>query len=361
MFTRVRGFFISSLANIGATTLKDIMHRVVVMTAQMQVLTKVGAPLFERIIADSDLDGLCAAAVLKAANPEAEVIFGHAALIRAGSLDHIIDRKTAMVDLPFHPGAGWYLDHHQTNRPNPEEEEEFVKQGGVCHWQATPSAARLAYDLLRPHLDLSHLDEIMPIVDDLDSGGIDRDEFLEDGPILQLSRTLSLRDEEHMQRVLNLLASGTSIKDLLADPQISIKIEIAKEERAFLQKAVEERTEIIDRLAVCRMDELEIRTNGYLVTAWAGDRVDACCIIHGYKDGSIDTPHRPALGASFYANSFIEGGQGVYDLSRLATSLDPTGGGHANACGCRIQPPGLEDNLAHWLDMWSKREEVLRI
>jgi hypothetical protein len=109
------------------------------------------------------------------------------------------------------------------------------------------------------------------------------------------------------------------------------------------------------------MDEKGVRSNGYLVTAWAGDRADACCIVHGYADGSIETPERPALSASFYANSFLPNGQGRFDLSRLATALDPTGGGHANACGCRIQPPGLDSNLEVWLDMWKNRSEVLAL
>ena len=116
-----------------------------------------------------------------------------------------------------------------------------------------------------------------------------------------------------------------------------------------------------DRLAVCRMDETSLRSNGYLVTAWVGEAADACCIVHGYADGSLTTPERPPLGASFYANSFLPNGQGRYDLSRMATSLDPTGGGHANACGCRIQPPGLDANMEHWLDMWSRRDDVLRL
>ena len=129
-------------------------------------------PEFSRIIADSDLDGLCAAAVLKAANPDAEVHFAHAALVRSGAIDSLIDRTTAMVDLPFHPQCGWYLDHHQTNRPNEEQEARFVADGGTCHWEATPSAARLAYDVLSPYLDVSHLEEIMPVVDALDSGRV---------------------------------------------------------------------------------------------------------------------------------------------------------------------------------------------
>ena len=105
-------------------------------------------PFFNRIIADSDLDGLCAAAILKSYNPDAEVVFSHAALIRSGRIDDVINHTTAMVDLPFHPNCGWYLDHHQTNKPNLEEEDKFTKRGGVCNWEATPSAARLAYNIL---------------------------------------------------------------------------------------------------------------------------------------------------------------------------------------------------------------------
>ena len=331
------------------------------MGEALNVLKEAGLPEFTTIVADSDLDGLCAAAVLKAANPVATVHFAHAALVRSGTIDHLINHQTAMVDLPFHPDCGWYLDHHQTNRPSSDEEASFIAKGGTCHWEATPSAARLAYDVLSPHIDLSHLEEIMPVVDALDSGQISREDFIADGPILQLARSLSMRETEHMQLLLTLLSKGTRLADVLADERILPHVNRAKEERAAAQRVVETSTTIIDRLAVCRMDEKGVRSNGYLVTAWAGDRADACCIIHGYANGSIETPERPPLSASFYANSFLPNGQGRFDLSRMATALDPTGGGHANACGCRVQEPGLDANLDHWLAMWADREVSLAI
>jgi hypothetical protein len=57
----------------------------------------------------------------------------------------------------------------------------------------------------------------------------------------------------------------------------------------------------------------------------------------------------------------------------MATFLDQTGGGHKNACGCRIQPltddgeqtfrdVNLEDigrNLECWLTLWHNREKSL--
>ena len=56
------------------------------------------------------------------------------------------------------------------------------------------------------------------------------------------------------------------------------------------------------------------------------------------------------------------------DLSLMATLLDPTGGGHANACGCRIQAisqkgeieardicdSDIDLNIERWLKVWRK-------
>ena len=172
-----------------------------------------------RVVADSDLDGLMAAAVLKAAKPSIEVHFAHPALIRAGSIDHLIDRNTAICDLPFHENCGLYLDHHQTNRPTKQQQILFEQSGGICHWRDTPSAARAAFDLMKDELDLSHLEEIMPLVDDLDSGGISLSEFMEDGPVIRLSRSLSLKDKNHMQVVLNQFAEGESLDNIIASHQ----------------------------------------------------------------------------------------------------------------------------------------------
>ena len=318
-------------------------------------------PAYSRILADSDMDGLFGAAVLKAFRPEAEVVFSHAAELRSGLVNDLIDRTTVLVDLPFHAACGWYVDHHLTNRPSEIEAETFAASGGLQHWEATPSAARLAYELLVNITDMRHLAPMMLVVDALDSGGITKEAFLADGPLMQLSRTCTSRDPEYMAHLVDLLTSGASMEMLVADEVVAARMQAVVEERTRALAHVAKHTTIVDRLAICRFDETPLRSNGYLVTAWAGERADACCIIHGYADGDLSQRTRPPLGASFYANSFLLNGQGRWDLSRMATSLDSTGGGHANACGCRIQPPGLEANMEHWLDMWAQREEILAL
>ena len=318
-------------------------------------------PAYSRILADSDMDGLFGAAVLKAFRPDAEVVFSHAAELRSGLVDDLIDRTTVLVDLPFHTACGWYVDHHLTNRPSEDEAQRFAASGGLQHWEATPSAARLAYELLVNITDMRHLAPMMPVVDALDSGGITKEAFLADGPLLQLSRTCTSRDPDYMAHLVDLLTSGASMEALVADEVVAARMQAVVEERIRALEHVAQHTTIVDRLAICRFDETPLRSNGYLVTAWAGERADACCIIHGYADGDLSQRTRPPLGASFYANSFLPNGQGRWDLSRMATSLDPTGGGHANACGCRIQPPGLEANMEHWLNMWTQRAKLLAL
>ena len=347
------------ITGVGHPTLMDMGRRLLAMG--IVPLRREEVPHYTRILADSDMDGLFGAAVLKAFRPDAAVMFSHAAALRGGLNDGDIDRNTVLVDLPFHPACGWYVDHHLTNRPDEQEASSFAADGGTQHWEATPSAARLAYELLVDITDMEHLTPMMPVVDALDSGGISKEAFLEDGPLLQLSRTCTSRDPVYMEHLVELLAGGADFEALMADPSVKERCQQAKEERTAVQHHVEANTTVVNRLAVCRMDESGFRSNGYLVTAWAGDRADACCIVHGFADGDLNAPDRPPLSASFYANSFLPNGQGRYDLSRMATALDPTGGGHANACGCRIQPPGLEANMAHWLDMWAKRDTVLRI
>ena len=316
-------------------------------------------PFYSLILADADLDGLMGAALLKAYRPEASVRFSHAAAVRGGLDDPFITSATVMVDLPFHSECGWYVDHHATNRPTAEESLAFTSKGGVVDWDAAPSAARVVHDLLRDVTPVDHLASLMPWVDALDSGGISLADFREDGPALQLSRCCSLRHEPLMHRIVDLLVNGADLEAVLLDEEVAPLAHTLRTERQHAEDMVAQHTTIHNRLAVCRLEDTGLRINGYLVTAWAGDRADACCVVHSYSDGRVDDRDRPPVGASFYANSFLPGAQGVYDLSRMATSLDPTGGGHRNACGCRIQPPGLDHNLSHWLSMWDARDDLL--
>ena len=59
-----------------------------------RIMAHASFPEVHRIVADADLDGLCAAAILQRALPGTDVVFAHPALVRSGHLDELIDRRT---------------------------------------------------------------------------------------------------------------------------------------------------------------------------------------------------------------------------------------------------------------------------
>ena len=286
-------------------------------------LTEDEVPMYTRIVADSDMDGLFGAAVLKAFRPEAEVMFTHAAALAFRTGGRPCDRGTVLVDLPFHPACGWFVDHHLTNRPNDDEASTFASAGERS--TGKPRPLRLA-GLRIAGGDHGHasLEPMMPVVDALDSGGISKEDFL---PTARCFNCLApARRGPRLHDAPRFLAGQWRLfEDLLADPVVETRCQQAAAERAAAQRHVEENTTVHDRLAVCRMDETSLRSNGYLVTAWVGEAADACCIVHGYADGSLSTPnvHRwgPATPIPFFQRTR------ALRPVRMATSLDPTGEG----------------------------------
>lgn len=313
-----------------------------------------------KIVTDSDLDGVVTAAILLRWWKKAEVEFGHPGEMRAGLLDNKIDRWTAVCDLPSHPDCGLCIDHHQSNKP-----QETAGESPVVIWEDSPSAARIAFDLVSEKVDLTDLENLLIWVDKFDSGQITREEYLSESPVLWLSWAIDNGKQTAIQ-VMRSLRDGLGVEKILADSVISEVVEKKKREREALRRAIEERMIVHNRMAVVRLDGLGIRSNGYQVTAMAGDSCDACIVVHGDLEGSFGDFNSYPVSASFYTNSFLHTNGGIFDLTAFAMLFDPDGGGHANACGCRIKPIGggvveerevlesdIERNISAWLELWS--------
>ena len=315
-----------------------------------------------RIVTDSDLDGVVTGAILRRWWPEAEVVFGHPGNLRAGMMDHLIDRHTAICDLPRHEDCGLSIDHHQSNEPNASEDTETV-----ILWRPTPSAARIAYDLLSEKIDLSDLTQMMVWVDKLDGGGVTKEEFMGEHPVVWLGRIIG-SDAEIALHILESLQAGSSVVSILNDPIIESIVKERKARQSILGESIVSNMKIIDRLAIVRFEDSGFRSNGYHITALAGENCDACLVIHGDVGVGFDEEDKYPVSASFYTNSFLHKNGGIFDLTKLATRFDSDGGGHANACGCRIKPlengvvvdrmvnsKDIEKNLETWLALWSNR------
>ena len=171
----------------------------------------------------------------------------------------------------IHPACGWYVDQHLTNRPDRAQAASFEADGGTRE-EATPSAARLAYELQRTSPTW--------VVGPHDARG---------GCTLRFRASPKSVSRRSVDAALREPASATQRtcctwwtcsptrrlgEDLLADAIAwSSVAEKAAEGRA-LPGNVEVNTTVHDRLAVCRMDETGLRSNGYLIMAWVGDAAD---------------------------------------------------------------------------------------
>ncbi len=328
----------------------------------MDIYSKALTLDIKKIITDSDLDGVVTAAILKRWWPKAEVIFGHPGNLRAGMMDDLIDRNTAICDLPRHPNCGLSIDHHKSNAP-----KERIEENCVILWEETPSAARIAYNLLKEKIDLSDLSETMLWVDKLDGGSISIDEFKGDNKVLLLGRIIGSSNEITM-KILENIENRKPINEILNLPDIRLELNERVAKQEYLNRIIKENLYIIDRLAIARLENLKIRSNGYLVTAIAGEECDACMVIHGDIGATFEEEENYPVSASFYTNSFLHKSGGIFDLTKLATNFDLDGGGHANACGCRIKPidnkivtnrevvrEDIESNIDEWLKIWSQR------
>lgn len=328
----------------------------------MDIYSKALTLDIKKIITDSDLDGVVTAAILKRWWPKAEVIFGHPGNLRAGMMDGLIDRNTAICDLPRHPNCGLSIDHHKSNAP-----KERIEENCVILWEETPSAARIAYNLLKEKIDLSDLSETMLWVDKLDGGSISIDEFKGDNKVLWLGRIIGSSNEITM-KILENIENRKPINEILNLPDIRLELNERLAKQEYLNRIIKENLYIIDRLAIARLENLKIRSNGYLVTAIAGEDCDACMVIHGDIGATFEEEENYPVSASFYTNSFLHKSGGIFDLTKLATNFDLDGGGHADACGCRIKSidnkivtnrevvrEDIESNIDEWLKIWSQR------
>ncbi len=312
-----------------------------------------------RILTDSDLDGVLSGAILLRRWPEAEVVFGHPGALKNGLYDDFINGETAICDLPYHSNCGLSIDHHLSNKPDSE--------GGVRVWESAPSAARVAANLLGHIIDLEDLSEALKWTDRLDGGRVTREEYLSEEPMVWIGRSIGV-GEEVARTAMHLFSSGLTPYEISETNVIKDAIAQRKRENEILKLEIQERLEIVDRLAIVRMHGLGMRSNGYAVTAFAGDACDACLITHGDLGVSFGEEDGYPVSASFYTNSFLHKDGGIFNLTTLACRFDPDGGGHKDACGCRIKAlegssvvdrdvtvEDIESNIEKWIDLWSKR------
>src|SRR5437763_4547477 len=92
-----------------------------------------------RLVTRGDLDGLTSAVIITMKEPIDEILLIHPQDITDKRIQ--ITNNDVLANVPYHPEAGMWFDHHLLTDSNEKPPENFVGRYAVA-----PSAARLVYD-----------------------------------------------------------------------------------------------------------------------------------------------------------------------------------------------------------------------
>src|ERR1041384_8205330 len=115
-----------------------------------------------RLVTRADLDGLTSAVIITLMEPIDEIVLVHP--------QDITDKKVAirpddiLANVPYHPGAGMWFDHHWLTASNERPPADFKGKHRIA-----PSAARLVYEYyIAKHPDDPRLLRLEHLVEETD-------------------------------------------------------------------------------------------------------------------------------------------------------------------------------------------------
>lgn len=275
----------------------------------------------ERIIVDSDFDGVICGALLRKVFPKVEIIQSKASEIQEGVIDHLITSKTLMADLRFSPKCGYFFDHHESNRP---------ESGFIGEWKLVDSAAQVIYSYFQDAADFSDFDALMMEINKFDSGNISLEDFLNPNDTYKLALIIS-RDKKYFNLLLIELLSRMSLHKVCKHPYVKEKIDRYLALRSEMSDYVMKNSEIINDVVFVnlRSYKLQEKMTSYVYTA---EHTKSKVIV-------VEKPHEREGWSKIrlYRNNFHTVNNDI-NLLEIAKKISPkTAGGHKGACGFNIE------------------------
>lgn len=275
-----------------------------------------------RIIIDSDFDGVMCGAILRLVFPQAEILQSHASEIQEGKIDHLLNKETLIADLRYSPKAGFYFDHHESNRPNPGT--RFIGS-----WKPFGSATHVVYDYFKDTVDLSGFTEYIQIIDKFDSGQLSLEEFKYPTPLIQLALVIS-RHEKFFNLYLVEMFARFGIERTCNHPFVKERLDNYLKIRTELESYIRDNTEDGDIVLVDISGyKREEKITSYLYTS----QFPKARMLVVIKPHEKDNYRK----IRFYRNNFYDKDSEL-DLLRIALKISPkTAGGHKGACGFSLK------------------------
>lgn len=290
-----------------------------------------------RIVTRPDFDGIvCAVLLRQALEPSLPIHWTEPNAIQSGTAD--IRDGDILANLPWHPHARLWFDHHISNKPVKNVPGAF---------EIAPSAAGVIYKYYKKQnlLD-SRFDELVDQTDMIDSADLTREQVRvpEDYPYLILSMTLKnndFQDIPYWNRLVDMLGK-TDIDAILDDSEVNLRCrEVIEENKAF-KHYLETYTTMVGRISVTDFRSLENVPSGnrFLTYSLFSDSIASVKIRYAGQDKKEVLL---SVGHSIF-NPECRVNVGAM-LARYG------GGGHFGAGGCSLDARNAQEKIDEILDI----------
>lgn len=182
------------------------------------------------LVTHTDLDGVASAVLVSSVEDVSEIRFTQPALVQSRKAD--VPKGAIVADLPWHPNASKWFDHHSSVHPPKSFEGSFVPNALSC--------ARVIYDYYdNPFLE--KFKELVEETDLIDSAQISEEQIREPAGYYLLSLSLddapTAAESFAYRRIVIELLKKKSIGNVLQDERVK---KACGHKLSVIRKAVEE-------------------------------------------------------------------------------------------------------------------------
>ena len=211
-----------------------------------------------RLVTRADLDGLTGAVILTMKEPIDEIVLVHPQDITDKKVE--IRGDDILVNLPYHPNAGTWFDHHILTPSNETPPSEFAGRHAIA-----PSAARLVYQYyLEKEPDDPKLLRLARLVDEtdrLDSAQLTPEDVEHPSDYILLGYTIDSRTglgdfDAYFRKLVEWLKT-MPIEEVMAQPEVRERIERMQKEQEQFRHLLSRNSFQLSNVVVTDLREVE--------------------------------------------------------------------------------------------------------
>jgi nanoRNase/pAp phosphatase (c-di-AMP/oligoRNAs hydrolase) len=208
-----------------------------------------------RLVTRADLDGLTSAVIITMKEPIDEILLVHPQDITDKRVE--IRPDDVLANLPYHPNAGKWFDHHLLTDSNEKPPAHFEGRHGLA-----PSAARLVYEYyVEKDPSLERFAKLVDETDRLDSAQLTPDDVESPQGYILLGYTIDSRTglgnfEEYFRQLVAWLRT-LSIEEVLQQPEVRRRVDRIRNEQEEFRSLLRRNSFQVNNVVVTDLREIE--------------------------------------------------------------------------------------------------------